>query len=637
MEPVNLQDTGGGYASCPPGSSFATETPERIQTPETLTPIWENLVQPEAILGDRRTECSGGILNQTQNETESLESKVQSTLLRNRTSVTKPTKRLGGKGSIKTSTNDVNLKIQALAGNVERINKEEQASQGAIEAICAQLTEAFEVLKREHMTREEAYVQRFNALEQRITIQEQRIVAQEQEINELRSAHNSKKQRSASTILSRPTPAIPLPPRPVPVAPVSESTADATDSGERTPKAPRVPESRTQGLPEKQARGSYATIASNNSTRSQEWQITPPKGRRNPLVPRNEASPEPNKLKPVKEKSKEARRLLFRREEGLKAPEVEKGEVILALNRALARKGFPEFIRVVDANYTKTGALSVLLERGALGTMLVPHYSDLLVTAIRQADQATISVELPDQWYKIKVHGVAIRRYLHLGLGLAREEIELGTEYKLMRDPVWLRNPQEINGKGSTIVITVGSHEALRKILVNGIRFGGVRYRTERFWELGADTICPRCCGIGHKSFRACGDRPVCCFICAGAHEGSEHICKVVNCSARQGTACQHTPAKCGNCGGSHPAMICPKTREVRKNSNRQSEDNKDLASNTANFAAISPERPSPEYEILSSTNGTLLESRHAPSREDTEMETEPISQVQTTGTNHLC
>jgi hypothetical protein len=95
-----------------------------------------------------------------------------------------------------------------------------------------------------------------------------------------------------------------------------------------------------------------------------------------------------------------------------------------------------------------------------------------------------ISVELPEQWYKVKVHGVPTQRYFHLGLGLAREEIELGTGLKLMGDPIWLRNPQDIEGRGSTIVVAVGSHEDFRKILINGnygIRFGGTRYRTELF------------------------------------------------------------------------------------------------------------------------------------------------------------
>ena len=73
----------------------------------------------------------------------------------------------------------------------------------------------------------------------------------------------------------------------------------------------------------------------------------------------------------------------------------------------------------------------MLLEKGSLGSMIVPHYRDLLVAAACRADPAVVAVELPEQWYRIKVHGVPIRRYLTLGLGLAREEIELSTEFRL--------------------------------------------------------------------------------------------------------------------------------------------------------------------------------------------------------------
>jgi hypothetical protein len=55
---------------------------------------------------------------------------------------------------------------------------------------------------------------------------------------------------------------------------------------------------------------------------------------------------------------------------------VEREEVILDLNRALAKKNLPGSIRAVDASDTRTGALSVLLERGSLGIMLVPALHD---------------------------------------------------------------------------------------------------------------------------------------------------------------------------------------------------------------------------------------------------------------------
>ena len=143
-----------------------------------------------------------------------------------------------------------------------------------------------------------------------------------------------------------------------------------------------------------------------------------------------------------------------------------------------------------------------------------------------------ISVKLPEQWYRVKVHGVPTRRYITLGLGLAREEIELGTEFRLKRDPTWLRRLDKVRfskKQGSTIVVTVGSLKEARKMLINRLRFRGSRYRTEHYWELGANYVCPRCCGIGHVSYKACGDRPPRCYICAGDHEGTNHACKVVS------------------------------------------------------------------------------------------------------------
>jgi hypothetical protein len=254
--------------------------------------------------------------------------------------------------------------------------------------------------------------------------------------------------------------------------------------------------------------------------------------------------------------------------------------------------------------------------------MLLPAYGDLLVTTARQADPAIISADLPEQWYRVKVHGVPIRRYLSCGLALAREEIELGTEVRLKRDPTWLRRPRELqNGarKGSTIVVTVGSLEEARKLLANGIRFGGSRYRTEHYWEVGADTVCPRCCHLGHRSFKACGSKPPCCFICAGPHEGNEHTCRVVDCPAKPGIACQHTPAKCGNCGGPHPATAgnCPAKRAARK----QQKDNRQ-----APQSSQEPTIPSsPWFTVINrNQSGTRARSNSAPTSPQTPRAQQP-------------
>ncbi|RHZ51556.1 uncharacterized protein CDV56_101122 [Aspergillus thermomutatus] len=201
-----------------------------------------------------------------------------------------------------------------------------------------------------------------------------------------------------------------------------------TELPKHTPKPSRT-------LNQKQT--TFADIAALLATTpgGQGWQEVPQKKKKLQRQADPIKQPEPSNLKPARESPKEARRLLFRREKGETALRAEREDIILAVNRRLASEGFPGFIRAVDAGYSNTGAISVLLEKKALGSMLLPNHQDLLVAAIRQADPAVISVELPEQWYRIKVHGVPIRRYLSFSLNLAREEIELGTEFRLKRDP----------------------------------------------------------------------------------------------------------------------------------------------------------------------------------------------------------
>jgi hypothetical protein len=366
---------------------------------------------------------------------------------------------------------------------------------------------------------------------------------------------------------------------------------------------------------------SYADVAALMATKpgGQAWQEVLPKQKNR--AAKEATTKQPQDLKPAKEKDREARRIIFRRDRGHVAPRANREEIILALNRVLARKGLPVFVRIIDAGYTTTGAISALLEKGALGTMVIPHYRDALIAAICQADPAVVSVELSEQWHRVKVHGVPLRRYLTLGLGLAREEIELSTNYRLKRDPKWLRDPKELreeDKKGSTIVVTVGSLEEARTMLINGLRFGGRRFSTEHFWQMGADSVCPRCCGIGHTSYRACGDRPPCCYICAGNHEGIEHACKVITCQAKTGTACIHLPAKCGNCGGDHlaTARLCHQIRQARQCLSKRADTSPNprdlqvqaLIPSSPGFAVVVASQPAQQAPIQTPT-----QARHNP------------------------
>src|SRR6266480_1031827 len=246
----------------------------------------------------------------------------------------------------------------------------------------------------------------------------------------------------------------------------------------------------------------------------------------------------------------------------------------------------------MNMNYTTTGAVCLFLGKGVTNSILLPEFRDILLTAAREADPNVVAAEAPEQWYRLKVHGVPTRRYLTLGLGLARQEVETGGELKLKQDPIWLHNPRKLIGnsqKGSTMIITGGSPEEARNLRISGIHFGGVRYRTEHYWETGPGTVCPRCCGIGHYSYKACGNRPPLCYICAGPHEGIEHSCAVTTCQVKPGNQCQHMPVKCGNCGGKHIATArnCPKQAEAWRNSKKRGEGN---SKTQADLAAAIPQ-----------------------------------------------
>ena len=78
------------------------------------------------------------------------------------------------------------------------------------------------------------------------------------------------------------------------------------------------------------------------------------------------------------------------------------------MNKALTAQGLSLFVQVLNAEYSMAGAMSVLLREGAVSTMLVPKYSDMLLTAVRAVDPEITAVETSEQWYRVKMHGVLL-------------------------------------------------------------------------------------------------------------------------------------------------------------------------------------------------------------------------------------
>ena len=133
----------------------------------------------------------------------------------------------------------------------------------------------------------------------------------------------------------------------------------------------------------------WATVAATNAGA---WQTVTRK-RRNPPKQLSGIR-DPGALKPDYSNNKGDRRLIFRRENSLNASRRDRADVILQLNRCLAEAGLPGFARVVDANYTESGAILALLGPGITAETLIPAYKDSLVGACHRVDPAVISVEL---------------------------------------------------------------------------------------------------------------------------------------------------------------------------------------------------------------------------------------------------
>jgi hypothetical protein len=203
------------------------------------------------------------------------------------------------------------------------------------------------------------------------------------------------------------------------------------------------------------------------------------------------------------------------------------------------------------------------------------EYAPAVLAVVQKLDPSVINIEKTEKWCKLRVHGVALDRYMSEGgLDLAKEEIELMTGPQLPYAPRWIKGDtlgerfDSGSIKRSTLVLTVKSKRAADTILAKGLSFGGRRHEAERFWEKGEDRICLHCYDRGH--FGKCTKAPR-CFVCAGGHEGSEHQCEVEGCNGKA-EACKHQEAKCVKCKGPHLATSqkCPERRATKQTQPRR-------------------------------------------------------------------
>jgi hypothetical protein len=274
-----------------------------------------------------------------------------------------------------------------------------------------------------------------------------------------------------------------------------------------------------------------------------------------------------NSKKRSKKHPRDQRRVLFVK--NIQSHNCDPRDIMFEVNKGLAHARAHVTVRLIKMGYTNKGNLTGVMSENACADELL-NYATAVMAAVKKLDPEVAYMEKTEKWLKLRVHGVALDRYMtEGGLDVAREEIELTTGEQLPYAPRWIKRDTlaERFGSGSikrsTLVVTVKNRKAADVFLAKGLSFGGRRHEVERFWERGEGGMCMRCCGRDH--FGQCTEDPK-CFVCAGEHEGSKHECTTEGCSKRSGP-CEHLVAKCANCKGPHPATStrCPERRSSRQ------------------------------------------------------------------------
>ncbi|ODM14510.1 hypothetical protein SI65_10132 [Aspergillus cristatus] len=340
-----LRPHGGGIShASPPGvGNVASQFAETEDMPVTPTPTrWRsgNMMQPEF--------NEGNMENASMDENEGQEhwqtrgsSRAPSRASEARSGIRQRKilqKSLIGRPRHHTSLLDVSKQAQMLVGALETAQTQQQEIYQMVqEQVQAHLAEELSNWRAEQQTHEGIYLERITNLEQEVS----------KLCTELTEARHTIQQP----------------------APVRQNTPAIDTQPNRVNKhvnnqTPKVREMSQQPRQEP----SFADLAALLSTRpgGQEWQEVTKKKQKNRQIQAVAAvsQPDPTKLKPAKDSPKEAWRFLFHREGGKAAPRSEREDIILAINRAVAKAHFPAFIRVVDAGYTNTGAITILLEKG---------------------------------------------------------------------------------------------------------------------------------------------------------------------------------------------------------------------------------------------------------------------------------
>lgn len=193
-----------------------------------------------------------------------------------------------------------------------------------------------------------------------------------------------------------------------------------------TPKINASPLSQPQQNRSDVSRKSYAQLVKANPTRlssEEPWTKVKYTNKKHGTTKKGAQNQEPG-----------GKRILFPREEA-KAKRSEE-DIMLALNEALQKVGEPASIRVSRIGYSQSGAILTLLTEKADARELLKKHKNILIRAAKTVDVAVIGAEALEHWYRLKVHGMPLGRYLGEGkMKLFKREVESSTGIQLKTVP----------------------------------------------------------------------------------------------------------------------------------------------------------------------------------------------------------
>jgi len=269
------------------------------------------------------------------------------------------------------------------------------------------------------------------------------------------------------------------------------------------------------------------------------------------------------------------RRLIQSRDEVELLPNIMDQGIASAINRAQFHQKAPAHIRIMNTTRNGRDTIMAITHQNATAAMAL-IYRDVMITATRTVDKGVIDVEESQSWERLKIHAVALVRYMGKGtegLQKMQNEIHAGNEGVTVLVQVrWVASLNNIHERwqrgvisASSVVFVVKGSKVARGLVKEGINAEGVLYRVAPFRNPGQDSRWEHCCRLGHIQTKSSG-KPACCYS-SGPHRTSDHKCNVVGCSAKQGALCGHTQERCPNCRGNHIALSsrCAMKTEVTR------------------------------------------------------------------------